>query len=274
MTAITTDQASPPASSRNPTDVRRVPAPIPTSRLLRVELAKMFDTRSGFWLLVAIAATATLATGAVVIFAPESALTYDTFGAAIGIPMTVLLPVMAILSVTSEWSQRSGLTTFTLVPQRGRVITAKAVAALGVGVISILVALAIGAVGNLVGSSIAGVDPVWDISATQVATLLLANVINLMIGFMLAVLIRNSPAAIVGYVVYSFVLPPLSMLLASTQDWWRDKQPWLDLNIAQGPLFDGDLAGADWAHLATSGLIWLVVPLVVGLVTVLRSEVK
>ena len=31
-----------------------------------------------------------------------------------------------ILAITGEWSQRSGLTTFTLVPHRGRVIAAKA----------------------------------------------------------------------------------------------------------------------------------------------------
>ena len=48
--------------------------------------------------------------------------------------------------------------------------------------------------------------------------LFLANVLNLLIGFMLGVLIRNTPAAIVGYVVYSFVLSTLSLLLASFQD--------------------------------------------------------
>ena len=31
--------------------------------------------------------------------------------------MTVILPMIALLSITSEWSQRSGLTTFTYVPQ-------------------------------------------------------------------------------------------------------------------------------------------------------------
>ena len=45
--------------------------------------------------------------------------------------MTVILPIIAILSVTGEWSQRSGLTTFTLVPHRGRVIPAKVVVAVG-----------------------------------------------------------------------------------------------------------------------------------------------
>ena len=103
-----------------------------------------------------------------ILFAPDSAMTYDNFGAAIGVPMTLLLPVMAILSVTSEWSQRSGLTTFTLVPHRGRVIRAKMVVSIALGAVSIGVALAIGALGNIVGSAIAGVDTVWDISGNQI----------------------------------------------------------------------------------------------------------
>jgi len=77
--------------------------------------------------MASIAIAAVLATGAVVLFASDADLTYSSFAAAIGVPMTIILPVIAILSVTGEWSQRSGLTTFTLVPHRGRVIFAKAV---------------------------------------------------------------------------------------------------------------------------------------------------
>lgn len=253
---------------------RTAPAPIPFTRLLRVELIKMFNTRAGFWLMASIAASALIATVCVIAFAPDSALNYDNFGAAIGIPMTLLLPVMAILSVTSEWSQRSGLTTFTLVPHRGRVIWAKMLVSMALGAVSIAVALAIGALGNLVGTAIAGVDPVWDIPASQMGYLVLANVLNLLIGFMLGVLIRNSPGAIVGFVVYGFVLPTLSMLLANFQHWWERAQPWLDFNYAQGQLYDGGLTGSDWAQLGVSGLIWLVIPLTVGLAMVMRSEVK
>jgi hypothetical protein len=269
MSATTIDQVATVAPRE-----RAVPAPIPFTRLLKVETIKMFNTRAGLWLMIGIAAAALIATASVILFAPDSAQTYDNFGAAIGVPMTLLLPVMAILSVTSEWSQRSGLTTFTLVPHRGRVIRAKMVVAIAIGAVSIGVALAIGALGNIVGSAIAGVDTVWDISANQITMLVLANVLNLLIGFMLGVLIRNSPGAIVGFVVYSFVLPTLSMVLGNFQQWWEDLRPWLDFNWAQGELYDGQLTSTQWAQLGTAGLIWLVVPLAVGLVMVMRSEVK
>jgi ABC-2 type transport system permease protein len=250
------------------------PRPIPMSRIVAVELRKSFDTRSGFWLLASIGITAVLATGAVLLWAPDSELTYDTFAAAIGFPMSVLLPVVAILSVTSEWSQRSGLTTFTLVPHRGRVIGAKALATLAVAVVSMFVAFAVGAVGNLVGSAIAGVDTVWDLSLLQFALIILANALGMLAGFMLGIVLRNSPAAIVGYFAITFILPALFMVLANAQAWFKDTWPWVDFNYAQGALFEGDLSAAEWAHLGVTGLVWLVIPLAVGLKMIARSEVK
>ncbi|GAA4114568.1 hypothetical protein GCM10022415_10560 [Knoellia locipacati] len=277
-TAPTSTTATTPAGDRTATPVaarrRPVPAAIPTSRLLGVELRKMFDTRSGMWLMASIGILAVLATTAVILFGPEADQTYDNFGAAVGFPMVIILPIIAALSVTSEWSQRSGLTTFTLVPHRGRVITAKLVVAAAVGVVAMVFALAVGAVGNLVGAAIAGIDPVWDISVSQALTITLATVLNMLIGFMLGVLIRNSPGAIVAYFVYNFALAPLSMVLAASQSWWRDLQPWMDFNFTQGFLFEGDLTTRQWSQLGVTGLFWLVIPLAVGLLLIRRSEVK
>jgi hypothetical protein len=247
---------------------------IPLTRLTAVELRKMFDTRSGFWLMASIAITAVLATGAVILFAPDSEITYNSFAAAIGVPMTVILPMIAILSVTGEWSQRSGLTTFTLVPHRGRVILAKAISAVGVGVVSMLVAFSIGALGNLLGSAVTGNDLVWNLSVANLLYIVLANVIGLLMGFMLGVLIRNSPGAIVAYFIYSFLVPTLFGLLAASQGWFRDLQGWVDFQYSSSRLFDGGLNSEQWANLGVSGLVWLIIPLVVGIWLVLRSEVK
>ena len=253
---------------------RSEPQPIPMTRLVGVELRKMFDTRSGFWLLTSIGITALLATGAVILFAPDSELTYNNFAAAIGVPMTIILPIMAILSVTSEWSQRNGLTTFTLVPHRGRVIWAKAISAVGVGIVSIVVAFSIGALGNVVGTTITGTDLVWDLTWENLMYITFANVLGLLMGFMLGVLIRNSAGAIVGYFVYSLVLPTIFGMLAAYQEWFKDIQGWVDFNFSSSQLFDGALTSEQWAHLGVSGLIWLIVPMTVGVWLVLRSEIK
>jgi ABC-type transport system involved in multi-copper enzyme maturation permease subunit len=253
---------------------RPTPARIPMSRIVSVELRKSFDTRSGFWLMASIAILAVIATAATILFAPDDQLDYEAFATAIGFPMAVILPVIAVLSVTSEWSQRTGLTSFTLVPHRGRVISAKLLVTLGVGVVSMLLAAAIGALGNVLGTAITGTDTVWNVSATELSYIVLANVLGMLVGFMLGVLLRNSPGAIVGYFVYGFVLPPLSMLLANSQGWFEKAQPWVDFNFAQGNLFNGEMSGEQWAQLGVTGLFWLAVPLAIGVWRVLRAEVK
>ena len=104
---------------------------------------------------------------------------------------------------------------------------------------------------------------------------MLANVLGLLVGFMLGVLIRSSAGAIVAYFVYSFVLPTLSALLAGSQDWFRDLQPWVDFNFAQSALFNGDAdrraVGPPRRHRRSSGW-WSRRPSASRLV--MRSEVK
>jgi hypothetical protein len=254
--------------------VRAKHAPIPFRTVLGVELRKAFDTRSGFWLLAAIAAAGVIATGAVLAFASDSDLTYDSFAGAIGVPMTILLPVVAILLVTSEWSQRAGLTTFTLVPHRGRVIRGKLVVTLAIGVASMALALAIGAAGNIVATGLKGIDTVWDLSFTTILYIVAADLLGMMVGFMLGVVIRNSAGAIVSYFTYWFVVPTLTMLLATNQTWFEKAQPWVDFSYDQGRLYDGGFDATDWAQLAVTGTVWLVLPLAFGLWRVMRAEVK
>src|SRR4029077_7280687 len=248
--------------------------PIPFRTIVGVELRKAFDTRSGFWLLVSIAAAGLLTTGAVLAFASDSDLTYDSFARAIRVPMTILLPVVAILAVTGEWSQRAGLTTFTLVPHRGRVIRGKFVVTIAIGVASMALALAVGALGNIVGTSLMGVDTVWNLSFTSMLYIVGADLIGMTVGFMLGVLTRNSAAAIVCYFTYWFVVPTLSMVLAANQAWFEKAQPWVDFNFNQGKLYDGGFTAQDWAQVALTGRVWLVLPLTFGLWRLLRTEVK
>lgn len=257
------------------TAVHRTVRPMATSRLVKVELRKMFDTRSGFWLLVGIGILTPVSAGSLLVFAPDHDIHYENFVRASGFPMSLILPMIAILAVTSEWSQRSGLTTFTLVPVRGRVIGAKAIATLLVGVGSVALAFVVGALGNLAGSALAGVDTVWNISPTMASQIVLFNLIGMTIGFTLGVVLRNSPAAIVGYFVVSFVLPGILVLLAHVRSWFADLQPWIDWNETQVALLEGAMdTGEEWAMLGSTTMIWIVVPLALGLRSLRRAEVK
>ena len=271
MTATTMETTTPATTARRE---RAVPAPIPFTRLLEVEWRKMFDTRTGFWLLTGVGILSLIATAATMVFGNRETLTYDDFAAAVGIPVTVILPVLGALSVSSEWGQRTSLTTFTLVPSRGRVIQAKFLVIVAVGVASLAVAFGAGAIGNLVNAGIAGVTPDWNISLGTLSQIALADEINMLMAFMLGVLLRNSPGAVVGYFVYALVLPGVSGALADAQQWWMDNAGWFDLRTATIPLYDPGVTGQQWAQLGVSTLIWLVLPLAIGLRMLMRSEVK
>jgi ABC-2 type transport system permease protein len=250
-----------------------VPA-VTLSRVVRVELRKMFNTRSGFWLLASIVIAGLVATVATIGFAPDKELTYYTFAKAIGFPMTVILPIIAVLSITGEWSQRTGLTTFTLVPHRTLVIRAKTISSIAVAIASMLFAFVVGAIGNVIGTAIAGTSLVWNVSVAEGLNIVLGNLLCLLTGTMLGMLIRSSSGALVAYFIYSLLLPSMAGLLATSQGWFRDLQPWVDLNYAQANLFTGTLTGEQWAQVAVTAATWIVLPAIVGLRLVMKSEVK
>lgn len=273
--SITTSVAATPHTRTVPEARRTTPPPgIPLARIVTVELRKSVDTRAGGWLLAGVAVVSLLTTGAVLLWASAEEFTHATFTSAVSIPMSVLLPIIAVLSVTAEWSQRSGLTTFTLVPHRSRIVAAKAIAAALIGVTATVVAFAVGALGNLLGTSLSGHPTVWDQGVADLGLFVLSNVLMMMAGFTLGVLIRNSTGATVAYFVYAFVAPPLLMALAYQQEWFADAQPWIDPNHAQNALLRGALSGEQWTQLAVTTVIWLLLPLAVGIRTLLRSEVK
>jgi hypothetical protein len=254
---------------------RKQAAPrIPLSRLVGVELRKSFDTRAGFWLLLSIGGASLITTGAVILFAPAEEFTYSTFTMAIAFPMSVILPMVAVLSVTAEWTQRSGLTTFTLVPHRSRVVLAKAIAVTLLAPVATLLAFAIGGLGNVLGTAISGTQTVWDQGPIEALYMILANALLILVGFTLGVLIRHSPGAIVAYFIYGFVAPGLLTLLALSQDWFRELQPWVDPSYSQDALLQAGFTTEQWAQLAVTSGLWLVAPLIAGVLTLLRAEVK
>jgi len=242
--------------------------PVPFSRLVQVEMRKMADTRAGMWLLIAIAAI-TVVIITIFFFASDQAdRTFFNFLGVTATPQGFLLPVLGILLVTSEWGQRTTLTTFALNPVRGRVIWAKVVAALIAGLAAIVIAVAVAAAATAVGGApgawdSVGFDEFWKFGLLQVSGVLQ--------GLAFGLIFLNSAAAIVTY----FILPTAFTIVASLWGALEKTAPWIDLGTSQPPLFSGDpVSGEQWAQLATSSAIWIVVPFLAGLWRVLRAEVK
>lgn len=245
---------------------------VPMTRLVLAELRKMVDTRAGFWLFVSIGLASAVITAAMLIFAPAENLTFGQMFGMMNIPTGFLLPVLAILLVTSEWSQRTGLATFTLEPRRSRVVVAKLATSVVAAVVAVLVALAFGALGNLLAEAFRDGAGGWDMTWAGLRNSALIQFLALLQGFAFGMLIRSSAPAIVLF----FVLPTVWTLLGSVVPWLQEHiQPWADFTMAQAPLQSGTSPTADeWARLASAAAIWVLAPLVVGVWRLLRSEVK
>ena len=248
-------------------DVSATPR-IPFTRLTVVEMRKMADTRAGKWLLITIVVITALAVGLLLVFAPASSQTFESFLGVTATPQGFLLPVLGVLLVTSEWGQRAALTTFTLVPHRGRIVGAKIAAAVLLGLAAIAVALIIAALGTLVGGA---ADRWGDYGWADTGNFALLQTMGILQGLAFGALFLNSAAAIVTY----FVLPIAFNIVTSIVDQLRDIQPWVDLGTSQTPLFDGGgVTGEEWAHLATGTVLWIVLPMVVGSWRMMHAEVK
>ena len=249
--------------------------PVPLSRLVKVELRKTFDTRAGRWFTISILGLCVVTMLVAAFLFPADQHDFRSMLRNVGGVLGYFLPIVLIMLVTSEYSQRTGLVTFTLEPNRGRVVGAKFIA----GVILGLVVLALGAViaaAGVVLASAGGTDPTWNVGLQEVWNFALGNLIGVFIGFALGMLLMNSAAAIVIYFVYTFIVPTVFGIIGFYVGWFEDLTPWIEFNTAQVPLFDGDYraSGEEWAQIATSGTIWLVIPFVIGLVRLLRAEVK
>jgi ABC-2 type transport system permease protein len=255
-------------------DVSATPG-IPFSRLFTVELRKAVDTRAGRWLLGITGGLALLAEGIFlwVVVAQDETASYGDFVAAAAFVCSVLLPVLGIMLVTSEWSQRTAMTTFSLEPRRMRIVMAKMLAGMALTLFVIAFALVVGLVCNLLFGAMQGpLD--WTFGWTGFLGFLITQTFAMLGGFALACLLLNTPAAIVVFFVYKWVLPGLFALGAALMAWFDRIDGYLDFQTAQNELYDLPMTGTQWGHLVVSGIIWLVVPLLIGLWRIRRAEVK
>lgn len=238
-------------------------------RLIRVELRKMYDTRAGFWLLLsavllaALAAALTVFTGDDDVRNLSNALDNSTQA------MNFLIPIVGILLVTSEWSQRTAQVTFTLVPQRQRVLVAKIGAAVVLAVVAYVVAFALSAFFTALGGQEFGGEGAWSLSGSLIFQTLLFFLVSMLIGVALGAAILLSAPAIVA----SFVLPiGISLVLDLTG--LDSVADWVTQDQALAPLTDHSLSGHEWAQALVCGGLWVGIPMLIGLYRFVKNEVR
>jgi ABC-type transport system involved in multi-copper enzyme maturation permease subunit len=198
---------------------------------------------------------------------PRPERTFIGFMIATSTPQGFLLPVLGILLVTGEWSQRTALVSFTLEPHRWRVIAAKALALLIAGMVAIALALALAGAATL----IAGSSTAWDgVTAATVGKFAILQVSWVLQGLAFGLLFLSSAPAIVTY----FVLPNGFTLVSQLWDGLATVRPWIDLGFSQLSLYETSMTGEQWAQVGTGTALWVLLPFGLGLLRVLRAEVK
>ena len=188
--------------------------------LVRAEWTKLFTTRVWIGLLLG---ACVLVAGFVVLFTSFAGNTqggpqggglpavgtaqYEQLVLAIGANVTVLFLILGIIGMTQEYRHRTATPTFLTSPRRGRVVVAKLVAYALAAVPFALVVLAVNYGVVVVAAGARGAVPSLAGDNLQVlASSGLALVVYTVIGVGLGALVRNQVGAIVGGLVYLFVV--------------------------------------------------------------------
>lgn len=236
-------------------------------RLTGVELRKMIDTRAGMWLLIT---TAALTLAAIVIVGAAGEGSDHHFDSMLEVamaPASILLPVIGILLVTSEWTQRTALTTYALVPQRGRVLLAKLGAGMVLAIAAFLLAIAVAAVAVAVLAPSG--DGVWSIPAGLLLQDVLAMTTGMATGIGFGAALLASAPAIVLY----FALPTAFGILGEFS-FFEQIAEWVDMTRALAPMTSELLSGDQWARALVALALWMVLPLAYGAWRISREELK
>jgi ABC-2 type transport system permease protein len=241
-----------------------VTAPIPFSRLVRVEWAKATDTRAARSLL-GLVAIATVGLMAVAVSVPTSfEQTHASYLRVASIPQVIFLPVVAILMLTGEWSQRSIITTFTQEPRRIRVVNAKLVVATLIGVGAAVFGGLVAAIGIAITATS---DRAFEanLSFGTIAGYLLYLLLNVLAGATFGALVQSSATAIASY----FVLNPAVALLGTTSTFVNT---WIDTETTWNWVLENKWAG-HVPQILCSIVLWLAAPLAAGIARTLRRDV-
>lgn len=237
-------------------------------RLIRVELRKSTDTRAGRWLL-GLLGVVSIADVIVLLAVGHSAEQgFGDFLFTAQLPMALLLPVLGILTMTSEWSQRTALATFALVPRRSRVLGAKLLGLVSLALILVAATVVTATLATLIAQ--AGGRGHWGSVPTIVARVVLFECLVVFVGAAFGLALLNAPSALVGFLLLPSVLTGLVSLIPPL----HHPVTWLDLVTNTTNLLGEDLTAGRWGKMAVSIAVWGVVPFALGTLRVQRRDVS
>jgi ABC-2 type transport system permease protein len=172
----------------------------PFDRLVRAEWRKATGTRAARWLLAAVALTTIGGLEIPLLFPHDVTQTRASYLAWAGLGLTRLLPIVLMLAMTAEWSQRTAMTTFTQEPRRGRVLAAKIATGMGISLAGAVCAFGVTEL-VVTGAQLAGRHIAVGWNWPQLGGFAVFVLLTSAIGIAFGALLHNTAVAIVTYSV-------------------------------------------------------------------------
>jgi ABC-type transport system involved in multi-copper enzyme maturation permease subunit len=190
--------------------------------------------------------------------------TYASYLRVAALGLTILLPVVAILMLTGEWSQRSVMTTFTQEPRRIRVLNAKLAVSMVLGGGAAVFGGVVTAAGlGLAAASGRALEA--NLTFGAITGYLLFVLLNVLAGVALGALLQSSATAIAA----CFALPAAFALLGTASTLVSD---WIDTSGPWNWVLENYWAG-HVPQISFSIGFWVAVPLAAGVVRTIRRDV-
>ncbi|NNG34361.1 ABC transporter permease subunit [Nakamurella aerolata] len=264
-----------PARSRPTASVAHLDEPYPAmpvrrigiGTMFRIEFRKLVDTWAGKLLLAGILGIVAVICAWLIFRQDGEQVNFADFGRAQVNVVGLLAPVIGLMAITAEWTQRTALTTFTLMPRRGQVLLAKVLASLVLTIATIAASLLLTAgsawlAGQLHGGgvSVAG-------AADVVRSTLIVGALTTVMASAFGALVAQTAIAVALY----FLAPTAYSMIS--QALFPEAAKWLDVFSAFDRL-SSTHPGADLPATLLSITVWIVIPAVVGFTWAMRREVK
>jgi nicotinamide riboside transporter PnuC len=221
------------------------------TRLVRAEWTKLFTTKVWLGLLLG---SMVMTAGFVVLFTalagtetdggpgipPVGNPEYEELALSAGAQAYILLLILGIIGMTQEYRHRTATPTFLTTPRRSQVVIAKLVAYALAAVPFALAILAVNVLVVMIYAGARGAAP--SLSGDNLTTLAMSFVVLVLftiIGVGVGALLRNQVGAIVGSLVYLFVVEGIVGAVGAIRDVYK----WLPGGAVQAVTSDFETPG-------------------------------
>lgn len=233
-------------------------------RLTLVEVRKVFTTRGSRTFLVVVASLGAVIAVAVGFLGGDQEVNAAAVLTVLGLMFAIAMPVVGVLTFTSDWQHREIGSMFLAQPRRTRSFVAKLVASLLVTALLLTAAAVIASLLSVGIGMLLQRPLVWTGLDEAVPQLLAGSFVGVLAGAALGAALQNAIGAISLCFIQTLLIDPLLGFAPAG----------VGRYLMTGSITEFVAGGGALAPFVTAGLLWLVAPLAVGLARHRLGEVS